>query len=102
MSWSRFPNRLVPDVGIPDLAPDLAVEVQSKGNSRREMMRKVEEYFAAGVRLVWLIDPVSRTAEAFTSPNASVTIRGDEHLDGRDVVPVFTLPLAELFAELKR
>jgi Uma2 family endonuclease len=50
---------------IPDLAPDLAVEVLSEGNTKAEMVRKVREYFEAGVRLVWLTDPKKRTAREF-------------------------------------
>ncbi len=50
VSWERLPGRVVPDVAIPDLAPDLAVEVLSEGNTTREMERKLMDYFCAGVR----------------------------------------------------
>ncbi|ETW94893.1 MAG: hypothetical protein ETSY2_48975, partial [Candidatus Entotheonella gemina] len=40
ISWERLPQRRVPTVPIPDLAPDLAVEVLSAGNTPREMARK--------------------------------------------------------------
>jgi Uma2 family endonuclease len=43
------------------LAPDLAIEILSEGNTPREMARKVREFFAAGCRLVWLVDPRDRT-----------------------------------------
>src|SRR5262245_56735409 len=67
-SWSRFSERRITIDPIPDFAPDLAIEVLSAGNSRREMERKLAEYFAAGVRLAWLIDPATQTAEVYTSP----------------------------------
>ena len=57
ISWEQFPNKLVPAVPIPELAPDLAVEVLSKGNTSAEMARKLADYFQAGVLLVWYIDP---------------------------------------------
>ena len=57
VSWDRLPNRRVPSDPIPAVAPDLAVEVLSAGNTPGEMARKRQEYFAAGVRLVWLVDP---------------------------------------------
>ena len=63
ISWDRLPGRESPREPIPDLAPDLAVEVLSEGNTKPEMARKVREYFDAGVLLVWLIDPRKRTAQ---------------------------------------
>ena len=62
INWDRLPGRESPTEPIPDLAPDLAVEVLSDGNTKAEMARKVREYFEAGVSLVWLIDPKKRTA----------------------------------------
>ena len=50
----EVPGREAPKAAIPELAPDLAVEVISKGNTKAEMARKLGEYFRAGVRLVWI------------------------------------------------
>ncbi len=68
VSWDQFPNRELPAESILELAPDLAVEVLSASNTRREMSRKIGEYFRAGVRLVWLIDPATHTATVYTRP----------------------------------
>ena len=57
VSWSQLPGRRVPRVPIADLAPDLAVEVISPSNTTREMERKLQDYLAAGVRLVWYVYP---------------------------------------------
>jgi Uma2 family endonuclease len=83
-------------VPIPDLAPDLAVEVLSKGNTKLELSRKVREYFDAGVILVWLIDPRKRTARVYTTIEKSTLVRPDQALDGGAVLPGFVLPLADL------
>lgn len=83
---------------VPPLVPDVAVEVLSRSNTRQEMDRKREEYFAAGVRLVWYIDAEAHSATVFTSPEDSVVIDESGTLDGGDVLPGFALPLAELFA----
>jgi Uma2 family endonuclease len=85
---------------IPDVAPDLAVEVLSEGNTEEEMKRKLKEYFFHGVRLVWLIDPASRTAEVYTAPDEKVILTEGQALDGGVVLPGFSLPLAQLFAKL--
>ena len=97
-SWDRLPNRRVPREPIPAIAPDLAIEVLSPGNTPREMERKLHDYFDASVRLVWYIDPRTRTAVAYTAPDASRRIDGTGALDGADVLPGFTLPLRPLFA----
>ena len=97
--WDKLPGRMLPSEPIPDLSPDLAVEVLSETNTEEEMDRKLREYFLAGVRLVWVIDPRKRTAAVYTSPDApTVTLNETEALDGGNVLPGFKLPLAELFA----
>lgn len=52
VSWDRLPGRKLPSEPIPDLVPNLAVEVLSAGNTEEEMKRKLREYFAAGVEEV--------------------------------------------------
>ena len=96
LAWDKLPGRETPREPIPDLAPDLAVEVLSEGNTRAEMARKVREYFEAGVRLVWLIDPKKRSARVFSSVEKSAVVRADQALDGGDVLPGFALLLSDL------
>ena len=100
ISWERLPNRRVPTEPIPDLAPDLAVEVLSVGNTPGEMARKRQEYFSAGVQVVWQVDPHMRTVEVFAAPDQSTVLHETHILDGGTVLPGFTLPLPELFAAL--
>jgi len=66
----------------------MAVEILGKSNTRREMQRKLREYFAAGVRLVWYIDPKRTTATVYTSVEGQ-PVHLDENgvLDGGDVLP---------------
>jgi len=102
ISWDRLPGGELPEEPIPDLAPDLAVEIISKSNTKKEMDRKVNEYFGSGVRLVWLIYPKRRTVEVYTSPHAKQVVGQEEPLGGGDVVPGFSLDLAEFFTPPKR
>lgn len=99
-SWERLPTRQVPRDPIPDLAPDLAVEILSAGNTRQEMERKLKDYFTAGARLVWLIDPSTRTAEAYTYATEKTMVLENQALEGAGVLPGFQLRLDELFAEV--
>jgi Uma2 family endonuclease len=98
-SRDRLPNRRIPKEPIPALVPDLAVEVLSKSNTKAEMTRKLGEYFAAGVRLVWIIDPRKRTARVYTTADESILIKEGQSLQGGDVLPGFVLALSELFTE---
>jgi Uma2 family endonuclease len=79
------------------LAPDLAIEVLSEGNTPREMARKVSEYFASGCRLVWLVDPRTRTVAVYTSTAKPIMLTEKQVLTGGDVLPGFRLPLRKLF-----
>ena len=101
-SWNRFPEGRRPKARIPSLAPDLVVEVLSPSNTPAEMARKRREYFDAGVRLLWEVDPKARTAAVYTTPDRPTVLGEDHTLDRGDVLPGFSLPLAQLFAELDR
>ena len=99
-SWDRLPGGRIPDEPIPDLAPDLAIEVESVSNTAAELERKRSDYFRSNVRLVWQIDPRARTVAVYTSPDHSTILRATDVLDGGAVLPGFTLPLSDFFAEL--
>ena len=101
-SWDRMPGRKRPSQPIPELSPDLAVEVLSLSNTYREMQLKLSDYFAANVRLVWIVDPELRTVEVHTGTAEMTLLREDDTLDGGDVLPGFVVPLNDLFAELDR
>ena len=100
--WDRLPDRKRPTRPIPNIAPNLAVEVLSRSNTPREMAIKRQDYFAAGVELVWEIDLEQRSVVVFTSPADSETLRAGDALTGGAVLPEFTLAVADLFAELDR
>jgi Uma2 family endonuclease len=100
VSRQRLPGGRVPSEPIPHLVPDLAVEVLSLTNTEAEMARKRREYFEAGVRLVWLIDPQARSAAVFTGPEQSTTLGEDGVLEGGEVLPGFAIPLRDLLTGL--
>jgi Uma2 family endonuclease len=96
--WERLPGRGSPKPPIYAVAPDLAAEILSESNTEAEMDRKLQDYFTAGVRLVWYIDPATRTAQAFTAADQRTDIAPHDSLTGGDVLPGFELPLPKLFA----
>jgi Uma2 family endonuclease len=89
---------LHPLAGYVEAAPDIAVEVLSPSNRARDMRAKVAEYFAAGARLVWVVDPRLRTVTVHTSARDWRVLSEDEELDGGAVLPGFRLELRRLFA----
>jgi Uma2 family endonuclease len=96
VSWEHFPNRRLPAGRVLGVAPDLAVEVLSEGNTEAEMERKLNEYFEAGVQIVWLVDPETRTARVYTSPLDFNLLSEEDALDGGTLLPGFRLSLREL------
>lgn len=100
VSWKRFSGRRGARK-LPHLVPELAVEVLSEGNTPQEMSRKLDDYFVAGVRLVWFVDPRKRTVEVFTGKKSSKVLRESGTLTGGKVLPGFSMSLKELFAELE-
>lgn len=101
-AWESFPDRRRPAEAYPAVAPDLAVEVLSPGNTRAEMAAKRAEFFASGTRLIWEIDPRTRTARAFTAAETFADLTAADALDAAPVLPGFVVPLADLFAQLDR
>jgi Uma2 family endonuclease len=100
ISKRRFAGRTLKSGALWELGCDLAVEVISPSNTRREMERKLADYFAAGVGAVWLVCPQSREVVVYTAPNNPVTLRGDNLLNGGSILPGFSTPVSRLFAEL--
>lgn len=101
VSIERLPDGQVPREPIPSIAPDLAIEVLSPSNTQAEMRQKMTEYFESGTRLVWLVDPPSRTIAVYEGAVEPMrTLAESDTLDGGIVLPGFTLDIAELSAQL--
>ena len=100
VSHKRWPlGRSAPMDAAWDVVPDLAVEIISPSNSAYDVEAKLDEYFRAGVRAVWIVFPRSGVVYVHDSRTAVRVCRseaGDE-LDGGPVLPGFRLPLTTLF-----
>ena len=82
--------------GLPDLAPDLVVEVLSPDDRPGEVLAKVADWLSAGCPLVWVIDPDRRSARVYRADGSVAVLEADAALDGEDVLPGFTCPLAAI------
>ena len=97
VSWNKFPDRKLPAAPVPHLVPDLTVEVLSRGNTRAEIEAKLDEYFAAGVQIAWIIDPAHETAKVYESRDASAVVDMEGALTAPAVLPGFAVSMRELF-----
>jgi Uma2 family endonuclease len=83
---------------FPRLAPDLVVEVLSPSDRTSEVVAKLEMDQEAGVRLSWLVDPDALTVTVIAAGQATNVLHVGDILDGGDVLPGFSVPVAEIFA----
>lgn len=80
------------------VAPDLAVEVVSPNDKYEELEEKVADYRSAGVKLVWVVNPSTKTVLVRRLDKTCAELDADGTLDGEGVVPGFACKVAELFA----
>ena len=87
-----------PDSDYLEHAPDLVVEVKSPTDTLAFVLRKMEEYLAAGTRLGWLILPEEESVLVFArGQEMHVKMRGEE-LDGADILPGLTIQVDRIFS----
>lgn len=87
-----------PAEGHGRVAPDLVVEVTSPNDSFPMVQAKLNDYLAAGVALIWVVEPESRTVQVYRHDQSGVRLFPTDVLDGEDVLPGFRSEVAALFA----
>jgi Uma2 family endonuclease len=92
----RLPGNKTPE-GYIKVAPDIAVEVISPNELYEEVEAKVADYRSAGVKLIWVISPKSRTVLIRRLDGTCAEFGETGQLSGEDVIPGFACPVAELF-----
>ena len=85
------------DRGHIPICPDLVVEVISPNDETLDSLARVEDFLAAGTRLVWMVIPEHHMAFIYRADGSVERLRAADSLDGEDVLPGLSLPLAELF-----
>ena len=83
--------------GFASFAPDLAIEVRSPGDRAGEIREKVADWLGGGSKLVWIIDPVRRSADIHRADGTTVHIDEEGVLEGEHVLPGFRHTLAKIF-----
>jgi Uma2 family endonuclease len=81
-------------------SPDLAVEVLSPSDTVESVHDRIIEYFANDTRRAWLVSPVEKTVLVYHPSGPDRILKVGDSVDGEEVVPGFSLPLSEIFADL--
>ncbi len=94
----RLPGGKLPE-GHVRIPPDLAIEVVSPKDLATELDEKVEDYMKAGIGLVWVIHPESRTASVYRRDGSVSRLHQDDELSGEEVIPGFRCRVGSLFPD---
>jgi Uma2 family endonuclease len=96
VSTARMRPERIPAQFIPG-TPDLAVEILSPDDRPSDIAEKLTDYFGAGARLVWVVDPQGQAVDVHYPDRPSDRLMPSDTLDGEDVVPGFRCGVAEVF-----
>jgi Uma2 family endonuclease len=96
VTLDRVPGKAIPE-GDLHLAPDLVVEVLSHGNLGIELEDKLDEYLAAGVPMVWIVNPDRRTIRVYRNDGTTRLFRGQDAIENEPLLPGFRLVVGEVF-----
>jgi Uma2 family endonuclease len=100
--WDRIPRNAAGELADEcRLAPDVAIEILSPGQSTTRLMRRCLWYVEHDVRIALLVDPEDRSVFVFGPGGATRALRGTDPIDFGDVIPGFQLRVQELFAALR-
>jgi Uma2 family endonuclease len=97
--FAKFPSVevLYEDPPAFECSPNLAIEVISPSNTVAVIDKRIEHFFATGVKLAWIVHPQSKQVHVYESPTDCKILKVGDVLDGEKVLPEYSLSLAELF-----
>lgn len=81
-----------------DVAPELVVEILSPDDRWNDLMDKLDEYFAIGVKLIWVADPRRKQVYVYRSITDVQRLFAEDTLTGGEVLPGFSVLVSELFS----
>lgn len=84
--------------GYLETIPDLVVEVVSKNDTAPYVQRKVDDYLLAGVRIVWVADPETRTLTEHRRDARPRVFAEHEIVALPELIPGLQLSLKEVFS----
>lgn len=101
VAFDNFPESGEPQ-GFWNIAPDLAVEIVLQTDDSKDVLKKIGDYFAAGVKRVWIVEPNRKTISVYTSPTQVQILTENDELICEEILPNFRLKLTEIFHAPKK
>lgn len=97
----RFRDDRLPSTGWAKVVPDLVVEVLSSNDLAYEVDEKIEAFLKAGVSLIWVVNPQTKTVMVYRGDGSTRLLREGDELSCEDVLPGFHCPVAEFFPSME-
>jgi Uma2 family endonuclease len=94
---AKLPVRESPE-GYLETIPDLVVEIRSRNDTSAELEAKVAAYLAAGVRVVWVVDPTAKSIADYKPGGSRQVFDRSATLAADEIIPGFRVALADLFS----
>lgn len=85
--------------GYLETIPELVVEIRSKNDSPKYIERKVKHYLQAGVEVVWVADPTTKTVAAHAADGQVTTFNEGDTLTLPSIIPDFSMAVVDVFQE---
>ena len=97
MSHERFAQ--VTDKTYLDVAPEWVIEILSPSNRWQDIQDKLDEYFAVGVNLVWIVQPKRKQVFVYQAPDDYVRFTAEDDVTGGNILPAFRISLQDIFTK---
>lgn len=94
----RLPAHTMPEGWVP-VVPDLIVEILSPSERYATLMEKLDDYFAAGTAVAWVVDPKRRGVDVHRADRSVRWFAFDATLDADPALPEFRMTVADVFAD---
>jgi len=88
--------------GYAETPPLLAVEVLSPDDRANKVVRKIAEYLASGVKLVWIVDPSDRSVTVHQPKGTPKIIKDEDEITGEEALPEFRCKVSAFFSGAKK
>lgn len=96
-SYARIPKGAAPS-GYPEVAPEVVFEVRSPNDRWSKILRRVSEFLAAGVLVVYVVDPKKKTVTAFDADQPGRTLADNDELTFPEPLTDLRISLRQLFS----
>ena len=83
--------------GYYEVVPDLVVEITSPSDTRSAVTDKALMWLSYGARMVWTVNPESRSVDVYRPGERTITLQESDTLDGMTVLPGFQRTVREIF-----